>query len=127
MSDNQSQQSSSESESSQGNNKSPPENLPPTLSNQSQQSLSKLKSGWVNNKNAPENPPATPRYQRTKAICDSQVKQRIIDMNDSLGNQSKQYLSELESGQGNNKSAPENLPPTPRYQRTVSRTDSQDS
>ncbi|NET45475.1 hypothetical protein [Okeania sp. SIO2B3] len=120
------------------NNNSPPEDIPPTLSNQSQQSLSKLKSGWVNNKSAPENPPATPRYQRTKAIYDSQFKQKTIYMNDSLdnqlhymndslGNQSKQYLSELESGWVNNKSAPENPPATPRYQRIEAIYDSQDS
>ncbi|MGD1806895.1 hypothetical protein ACP6PL_15845 [Dapis sp. BLCC M126] len=70
MSDNQSQQSSSELESGQGNNNTVPKNL--------------LESDKGNDKSAPEDPPATPIHQRTDCSLNS-------------GNQLQQSSSELES------------------------------
>ena len=84
MSNNQSQQSSSELENFQGNNNTVPENLPGIPSNQLQQSLSELESDQNNNKSAPENPPATPIEHRTNCMLNS-------------GNQLQQSSSELET------------------------------
>ncbi|MGK7921818.1 MAG: hypothetical protein AB4080_17630 [Trichodesmium sp.] len=80
MSNNQSQQSSSELESSQGNNSSPPKNLPdksapenpPATPVELRTNAAIFDSCRGNNQNAPENLPATPLHKRTVSRNDSQ-------------------------------------------------------